>query len=265
MKPEYRCYFLSCLADITFSLERGLIAEGRLQIISQIFTKSLSETHTGIQAISLSAISLLKIQNSVQINSICNCLKHGNDLVKILASRVLTQIDSSNLYNQLDILLDHIDASISPKVSNNMLTILIDIIKNIEEEKKAEAEKNSNKKSGQKSQIKDLPSAEIPKMIQKLIRLLDSISPAVRGRVYIVLALIAGNAKVRSTTVADICSAKVVATVERELRRNVVSSLKTTSSGSGSTRSSSSRSSRAEADDKGVFLTQALSYRKLDA
>ena len=228
---------MSTLADITFSLEDGLIADGRLQLIAQIFTKSLSENHSGIQAISLSAIERLNIQNSIQINSIWNCLKHGNDLVKMLASRVLAKVDCGNLYNNLSILLEYIDSSVSPKISGNLLTIMIEIIKD--------------------KKVKELPSIEIPKIIGKLIRMLDSISPSVRGRVYIVLALIAENAKPRSTTVADICSAKVVATVEREMRRNVVSNLKSSGVSSG-------RSSRTEnnEDNKGLFLTQCLSYRK---
>ena len=145
VKPEYRCYFLASLADITYSLESGLLAEGRSQLISQIFTKSLSESHNGIQAISLSAVERLSIQNNIPITLIWTCLKHGNDLVKIIASRVLTWIDSQSNFNQLQFLLEHLDANSSPKIANNMLIILIEIVR---------------------SSKKDLPSVELPKIIK---------------------------------------------------------------------------------------------------
>ena len=94
-----------------------------------------------------------------------------------------------------------------------------------------------------RSSKKDLPSVELPKIILKLLKLLDSMSPTVRGRVYIALALIAASSKEKSIIVADICSAKVVATVERELRRNVVSNLKNSGV-------ASRPSSRMEMDEK---------------
>ena len=231
-KPfSYRCYLIACLIDVAYFINDGIITEGKLNQISQILTKTINEPHTGVQAISMRGIEILKFYTSISATTIWNGFKLGsNDLVKSLASKILTKMPASG--SNLSFVIDYLENSYQVKVVNNILIILLDVLRK-----------------------RELAQKELLEVVLKLMKLLENVSPSVRGKVYLCLSLLACPGKAKTISVVDICTAKVIATVERELRRNIMFSIKEKTS-----RPSSRAQTPAENQERNLFLTRCLSF-----
>ena len=278
IKNEFRCYLLSSLIDTANCMESDLISDGKMQVVLNILLKNCAASFSALQAIALKGMENLNLYNSIstnQISAIWSCLRHANnDLVKVTASKVLWKCFSyhsglngmtiespghgpGGLYNNnnLNLIVDHLEISYPVKMTSHMTSIVIDLLRH----------------------KKEIHINDLIKIYRKLQKLLDSPNLFVRGKVYIALAIISSgnnNLDQNSTLTSEICTAKVIATVEREIRRIAMFSLKErTSSAShgfaanGRSVSSISRGSSRKGDsetqddiEKRTFLSKCLNY-----